>query len=367
MLPKPLKFETDPKFEEHFSKLRQVFLYLTDECQLRCAQCYYKPWLKNYPREIPLDVAVTLLGMLREKGAIKLSLLGGEPTLYDRQNNNLALNLIIRYARALGYQYIRLVTNGQFDSSLLQNPTFRLLDEITFSIDGHTEKIHENMRGRGTFAKAVRNLKIAVGEGYKVHITTCVHKGNVERNRKNNTYLLEEAIIWASNLGAHLINFHPVIKMGIPRDTWINDTDILPEQWLELYDYITALVFSGTFKIKVRIPQRYVHLSEYLKHPGNFEYCPLKMAERVEVHPNGQIHSCALNNGTPICLARFGIENEIMRLKWEKNTNEIDYYPIGGRKFRVCPIMKDSYPLVPLCISYKPCQEEFIWNSLGYS
>lgn len=36
-----LPIRTDPRFDQHFRNLTQVFFYLTDECNLRCTQCYY--------------------------------------------------------------------------------------------------------------------------------------------------------------------------------------------------------------------------------------------------------------------------------------------------------------------------------------
>ncbi len=38
-------------------------------------------------------------------------------------------------AKELGYEYVRIDTNGQFDSELLEKPEFKMLDEVTFSID----------------------------------------------------------------------------------------------------------------------------------------------------------------------------------------------------------------------------------------
>ena len=127
--------ESDPRFDRRFDgRLMQVFLYVTDECNIRCTQCYYKPWLKKGHAEMPTNVALSLLQKFRELGAIKLSFLGGEPTLYGQADGNEPLPYLIEAARGIGFEYIRMVTNGLFDQTLLQDERLRGIDEITFSI-----------------------------------------------------------------------------------------------------------------------------------------------------------------------------------------------------------------------------------------
>ena len=38
-----MNYQMDQKFKDYYKKnLRQVFLYLVDDCNLRCVQCLYK-------------------------------------------------------------------------------------------------------------------------------------------------------------------------------------------------------------------------------------------------------------------------------------------------------------------------------------
>lgn len=92
--------ESDPRFDRHFKgRLMQVFLYVTDECNIRCTQCYYKPSLKKYHAEMPTNVLLSLLRKFRELGAIKVSFLGGEPTLYGQADGNQPLPFLIHASR----------------------------------------------------------------------------------------------------------------------------------------------------------------------------------------------------------------------------------------------------------------------------
>lgn len=358
----------DTRFEQYYRNLLQVFLYVTDECNLRCTQCYYMPWLKKGHAEMPTDVLLALIRKFRAMGAIKLSFLGGEPTLYGQAAGNAPIGAIINEARTMGFQYLRMVTNGLFPETLLADDRLRALDEITFSIDGDTATLHDSLRGVGTFERTVANVKRAVELGYNVHITTCVHRGNVGYDDKH-SYLLDRAIRWAASLGANLINFHPLFKMGIARDSWTGDTDISPDEWVPLYNAIHSNVDAGAYPIDVRIPQRFVTPGEFEREPARYGFCPVKLAERIEVHTNGQIHSCALNNGTPVSMARFSRDEDgPVMIRWSPARNELAEYGFDPTSDHPCAVMQaDFHDRVPLCISFKPDQEEYIWKHVGLS
>lgn len=68
----------DEKITELFQgRIKQVFVYLTSRCQLRCHQCLYKPLLTNECDDIPFDTLSDLLSQFKEYGAFKLSFLAG--------------------------------------------------------------------------------------------------------------------------------------------------------------------------------------------------------------------------------------------------------------------------------------------------
>jgi MoaA/NifB/PqqE/SkfB family radical SAM enzyme len=359
------KLLVDDRFIDHFrGYLAQVFLYITDECNLRCTQCYYKPWLQTGHAEMDTGVMFELLAAFRGLGARKLSLLGGEPTLYGQAPGNLPLPAIAKYARELGFEYIRVVTNGLFNANRIKEGLFGDFDEVTFSMDGDSPNLHDRLRGRGHFIQTLENLRLVIATGQTVQVTTCVHRGNIGKT-EDGQLLLDRAIRWAQDEGVSVINFHPLFKMDIPRDSWSGPTDIDPVVWTEVYNQIRKNIEEGCYRIAIRIPQRFVTTSEFNRHKSSYGYCPVKMRERIEVHPNGQIHSCALNNGTPIALARFALEQQQLRLRWIDGTNnEIKRYPFDLTESHPCAIMaRDFSGLAPLCISFKPHQSDFYWNT----
>lgn len=357
--------ETDRQFEERFAtRLKQVFLYVTDECNIRCAQCYYSPWLKKGHAEMPTEIALLLLNKFRELGAIKVTFLGGEPTLYGQAPGNEPISYLVHAACQMGFEYVRMVTNGLFDQSVLLDEHLREIHEITFSIDGDTAEIHNALRGRRTFERSVRNLQAAVRDGYKVNLTMCVHRGNIGR-AADGTLLLSRAIKWAAALGVKSFNIHPLFRMGVPRDAWTGDTDIEPLEWLSAYREIHASIKRGEYGIPIRLPLRFVTSAEFHQDPRFHGYCSVKHADRIDVHPNGQIHTCALHNGTPIAVALFEDTGDKLRIQWAVESNELEQHLFKKEEEHPCAVM-GAFPngLQPLCISLKPGQDEYVWNRM---
>lgn len=65
-------FNIDPRFREHFKNLKQVFLYIIDDCNLRCIQCLYKPNLTFHlgKKEIAVETVLHLISDFRAMGGL---------------------------------------------------------------------------------------------------------------------------------------------------------------------------------------------------------------------------------------------------------------------------------------------------------
>jgi len=338
-------------------RIKQVFVYITSRCQLRCKQCLYKPLLDNKSTDIPYPVLMELLSLFYSYGARKLSFLGGEPTLYHDIENDKYFGDVIMQSKALGYQLIRADTNGQMETEFLQGTGISLLDEITFSLDGHNAELNDAVRGKGTYINCIKNISEAVRLGYNVQITSCVHKKTcptVEEGVRN----IHEMILYAQSIGVHSINFHPIIKVGIARDGWIENSDIDPYIWIEIYKQIFENVKNKAYQINVRLPMRFAERESVLKNREAFYYCPVSAGERALIMPDGQIKICAFTIGTERCVARYTNES----IAYELFDNEIFDHDCPSDC--VCHHQTAPDGLTALCMSFKPHQNEFVWNAL---
>jgi len=113
----------------------------------------------------------------RKKGAERLILSGGEPTMHPN-----FLDFVKLGSRA-GYRKVQTVTNGrmfaypQFLEAAAQNG----LDEITFSLHGHTAKLHDALVGTpGAFEEETAGLKAALAsERFIVNVDIVINKQNI--------------------------------------------------------------------------------------------------------------------------------------------------------------------------------------------
>jgi hypothetical protein len=42
------RYSVESDFVNHFQALHQVFMYITDRCNLECEQCIYKPSINHF-------------------------------------------------------------------------------------------------------------------------------------------------------------------------------------------------------------------------------------------------------------------------------------------------------------------------------
>lgn len=352
--------DLDGDFKSFFDgKLAQVFLYITDKCNIDCVQCLYKPDRTfSFGRGfIPLEVGNKLLRQFYELGARKLTLLGGEPTLHPRFFE------FASCAKDLGYEYIRIDTNGQFGSNLIRQNKFEMFDEITFSLDGHIPEVNDEVRGKGTFAKCLARIDQAVESGIKVQITSCIHRGLLELG-ESGRHKLTDMIDFFLSKGVDKCNFHSLVKTGVARDTWSGDIHLGVEEYLWAYElvdrYRNDLEQNGD---RVRIPKGFIDLETFVKERSYYGYCSAKQADRVLVFPNQMIRLCSLMIGTPYCVGYYD-ENSIYMNN--SPTNELSCHDMSSITpcTNQCKAKGRIQGKVPLCVSFKPNQVEYAWNNL---
>lgn len=354
------EYIVDGAFAHHFRNLHQVFMYITDRCNLECEQCIYKPSISHFiNEEIALPDALALLKSFNQLGATKVTFLGGEPTLYGHRENGKPLLDLIEGTTKIGYEYIRLDTNGQKTSSFLHEPQFSKLNEIAFSLDGFSAETNDPLRGKGTFLRALDSIRLAINLGYRVTITCCVQKILLTRDSED-VLLLERMIRFAERLGVYQINFHDLFKVGIPMDTWTGNFAPNVTDWLPVYEELTNKITQKEFSISIRLPQCFVKKAEFNRNPEYYGYCPVKLGERVMVHPNGVIRICSNLICTSFGVARY----HHGRIEWDQSqNNEIAGHELEKNTACTNRSRHRKYgDLVPVCFSFKPEQEEFVWE-----
>ncbi|MBI2376932.1 MAG: radical SAM protein [Deltaproteobacteria bacterium] len=134
---------------------------LTRACNLTCEHCFVEIDTQRHPRELSLEQLESLFAELALAGAPLVILAGGEPM-----------------TRPDFWPIVEAVERWDLDAALCTNATMikepqalRLaatsLKWISVSLDGPDEAIHDAIRGRGSFVRAVRGIRTLVAAGAK--------------------------------------------------------------------------------------------------------------------------------------------------------------------------------------------------------
>lgn len=153
-----------------------------------------------------------------DKGATRLVVSGGEATIHPRFHD------AVRYGKQVGYRWVQTVTNGQklADRAFFLAAVDAGLDEITFSLHGHTAALHDRLtRTKNGFDNLMKAMIRAVRDGrVVVNVDVCINKQNVEH--------LEAIVALCARVGVKEFDLLHVIPQGVAfdnRDTLFYDPD----------------------------------------------------------------------------------------------------------------------------------------------
>lgn len=138
------------------------------------------------------------------KGYYKLILSGGEPTTHPD------IIGIVAHAKKLGFGKIQAVTNGRMFSyrGFARDIIAAGLDEVTFSIHGHTAAMHDSLtRVGGSFDQIVRGIK-NVRSYPKVIVNADIVA--VRQNYRS----LPQIVEFVLGLGINELNLHSITPFG---------------------------------------------------------------------------------------------------------------------------------------------------------
>lgn len=156
---------------------RNLHLYLTNRCNLRCPHCYM---LSGMPmvNELKTEEILSLLSSYRNLASgNRVTISGGEPSVHKD------FELIIEEAGKLGLE-INLITNGSVLDEKMINNISSHISSVQVSIDGFSEESNSTIRGKGHFLKALNTIDSFLKKGVptSVAITPTLEllRGNVD-------------------------------------------------------------------------------------------------------------------------------------------------------------------------------------------
>lgn len=160
------------KIGNMFSFFDIVYLELTRACNLKCIHCLNNSGIKQKD-ELTKEDLLKLIKNFSSHGVQEIRFTGGEPLLFN------GIYDLIRFATEEGI-CTSLGTNG----TLVTKEVAKKLKEsglkkVVVSIDGN-KKIHDKIRGRKNYQKAMHGLKYLQKNGINVRVNSVIMKSNMD-------------------------------------------------------------------------------------------------------------------------------------------------------------------------------------------
>ncbi|HVE86320.1 MAG TPA: radical SAM protein [Myxococcales bacterium] len=286
----------------HYRRFHNIYLYVTERCQLRCGHCYMGDRLE---RGLNLDYqkAVGIMDYCRRLGGEYITFLGGEPTLHRD------LPRMVDHALAAGYTQVMINSNGLLERTIDQIAPEKL-HYISFSLDGATAATHDAIRGAGTYDKTVPCIRETVQAGYAVRLLTTISQVNIKE--------AEAILALADEIGVKMVNFHVFSEegRGIANPSW----SLTPDEWIAFYDHLETL--KHQFKTSIWYPPTYAtraKLPRYVEE--GYRGCVGCSLDRLSIFPDGRCYVCSVLFDEPVHFAN--LTDKGLELNRERNEFEL--------------------------------------------
>ena len=263
------------------SSPNQVSLYLTSKCQLRCKFCYFKDKLCKYP-ESSIYNWLNVIRKLKKMGVLYISLLGGEPTLYndiDLVLQELDKNKIISTITTNGI-YMKNSTFDIIKNSKYITPTYSLQ-----SLNGDINSFLTGQNGDKTLNLIKKFRKY--GKDIRINVVSTIQ--DFEDMKKMIDFCHSEGIK----------NLYYNIYMSFEKNNLYNKEFL---EYRQIDDIIKQYVLKNNYNVNVQVQGCLLYSAYYDKNINiNTEYEKIKFGceaanTKIEIMPNGDILPCAAFN-----------------------------------------------------------------------
>lgn len=246
----------------------RVLWEITNTCNYHCCYCIFSSESKIYKNELNTNEVKRIIEELKENHFSYIKFTGGEP--FTRKD----MIEILKYAKELGFD-MDISTNA----SLITENVVKELKNMNFpmvhvSLDGYDKRSHELVRGKDTFEKTLKGIRLLTQNKIYTRIGTVIYK---ENERK-----LEEIIKLAIELKANEIIFSFMEAVGrLEGDETIISTRSIQEVKQELEKL--AFQYQGRIQIKHSLTENKVCKTN--------EICPA-VDKFIYINNLGQVSPC---------------------------------------------------------------------------
>ena len=168
---------------------KSVDISLTGKCNLHCAYCFYHNEMASRP-DLPKEEWFTFFAELGRLAVRDVTLSGGEvfmrPDLWELVDGLIENRL--RYSINTNGTLVTEKTLAELEKGKRR----RRLSSIQVSIDGSCAEVHDKSRGKGSFERALRGLRLLKEARLPVTVRVTVNRYNVDDLANVARLLLED-------------------------------------------------------------------------------------------------------------------------------------------------------------------------------
>jgi MoaA/NifB/PqqE/SkfB family radical SAM enzyme len=212
-------------------KEEKLGIEVTTHCNSACLHCFARAGISKYSN-LSIDIVKEIIAEGFAVGYRNLHITGGEPLLWG------GMFEALDYAFMKGYKTVSLNTNGTL---LTQDVSERLggydCFSVSVSLEG-PETLHDKLRGKGSYQKAVLGIDKALNSDIELIIFTTVTKS-----------LLPELPHFADDLYKTFstINYLTLIQLiNVSDNNFVLSKELLdPEDFIQLVQIVSLLNLNG--------------------------------------------------------------------------------------------------------------------------
>lgn len=188
------------------NRFRGAAIEITRACNLTCRHCYLAAGEPG-GGTLTTQELETAIRQVKEAGGISLSIGGGEPLLHPDWQRIVECALSQDLLVVIG-------TNGTLIDAPIAAILASLPIKIQLSLDGATPRIHDAIRGQGSFAATLRAIGLlkAAGKGEDLVVAFTAMQPNIDE--------LPAFIDLMEALEIRVVQFPPLAHAGRARSNW---------------------------------------------------------------------------------------------------------------------------------------------------
>lgn len=249
--------------------------HLTERCNLKCAHCYQEDTISNDLSLLEMkkfiDHFVYVLKKQHMNGSISLT--GGEPLILGNKFWDL-----VRYIKLADVPIkIYVLSNGTLITQDIADKFVENKIGCQISFDGPNADIHDIIRGKGNFLRALKGANLLITKKVPVSSHFVIMKQNVK--------YVKDIIDFCIKNEFEMLTFSRLVLMG--RGKKVNNQILSPLEVKKTYEEIASL--AEKYKNKLEINTNRTLWCNIDKNKGGT--CPAGFSTLV-INANGSVYPC---------------------------------------------------------------------------